>query len=53
MICTNNKKIYEIARMLRSHGMIRESDTLNYEKKMIQKHSDLSPKFIFHMLVLI
>ena len=47
MICTNNKKIYEIARMLRSHGMIRESDNVNYEKKMIKKHSDLSPKFIF------
>ena len=25
MICTNNKKIYEIAKMLRSHGMLRES----------------------------
>ena len=23
MICTNNKKIYEIVRMMRSHGMVR------------------------------
>ena len=24
MVCTNNKNIYEIIRMLRSHGMVRE-----------------------------
>ena len=25
MICTNNKKIYEMSKILRSHGMARES----------------------------
>lgn len=47
MICTNNKKIYEVIRMLRSHGMVRESGNKTFEKKMIKKHKNLSPKFIF------
>ena len=47
MICTNNKKIYETVRMLRSHGMVRESGNDIFEKQMIKKYSDLSPKFIF------
>ena len=47
MICTNEKKIYQMARILRSHGMARESGDHNFEKKMIKKYSKLSPKFIF------
>ncbi len=47
MICTNNKKIYEIARMLRSHGMLRETGNNVYEKKVKKKYPKLSPKFIF------
>ncbi len=47
MICTNEKKIYQMARILRSHGMARESGDYNFEKKMIKKYSKLSPKFIF------
>ena len=47
MICTNDKKIYELARILRSHGMARESDNKYFEKKMIKKYPKLSPKFIF------
>ncbi len=47
MICTNSKKIYEMSRILRSHGMVREVDDKNYEKKIIKKYNDLSPKFIF------
>lgn len=47
MICTNNKKIYELSLMLRSHGMLRECGNDNYEKKLINKYSNLSPKFIF------
>tara|TARA_B110000967_G_C18549124_1_gene394445 strand:- start:33 stop:650 length:618 start_codon:yes stop_codon:yes gene_type:complete len=47
MISTNDKKIYEISRMLRSHGMIREAKNKVFEKKMINKYKDLSPKFIF------
>jgi CDP-6-deoxy-D-xylo-4-hexulose-3-dehydrase len=33
MICTNNKKIYELARMLRAHGMVRESGNKKFENK--------------------
>ncbi len=47
MICTNDKKIYEIAKMLRSHGMVREANNKQFEKKMIKKYPKLSPKFIF------
>ena len=47
MICTNDKKIYELARILRSHGMARESDNKYFEKEMIKKYPKLSPKFIF------
>ena len=47
MICTNNKKIYELIRMLRSHGMARESGNKNFERLLIKKNPNLSPKFIF------
>lgn len=47
MICTNNKKIYELIKILRSHGMARESGNDKFEKKMQKKYKDLSPKFIF------
>jgi CDP-6-deoxy-D-xylo-4-hexulose-3-dehydrase len=47
MVCTNNKKIYEIIRMLRSHGMLRESGNKKFEDLMIKKYPYLSPKFIF------
>ena len=47
MICTNDKKIYEISRMLRSHGMAREAGNNKFEKKIIKKNNKLSPKFIF------
>ena len=46
MICTNNESFYQILRMLRSHGMLRESN--NEDLKMILKDfPDLNPKFIF------
>ncbi len=47
MVCTNNKKVYEIARLLRSHGMARELNNKKEENKIIKKYPDLSPKFIF------
>ena len=47
MICTNDKKIYEIVKILRSHGMARESNSSVFEKKMIKTYPKLSPKFIF------
>ena len=47
MVCTNDKKIYEIAKMIRSHGMVREAGNKLFEKGMIKKNPQLSPKFIF------
>ena len=47
MICTNDKKIYEMARLLRSHGMARELSDKNEEKKIIKNNPSLSSKFIF------
>lgn len=47
MVCTNDKKIYELVRMLRAHGMARESGNQKFEKKIIKKYPDLSSKFIF------
>jgi len=47
MICTNNKKIYELSRILRSHGMSRESGNKFFENKIKNKYRNLSPQFIF------
>jgi len=47
IVCTNNKRIYEIAKMLRSHGMLRESGNKQLERKLVKKNNNLSPKFIF------
>ena len=47
MICTDSKKIYEQARIFRSHGMAREAKNFRFEKKMIKKYPKLSPQFIF------
>jgi len=47
MVCTNNKKIYELSRIFRSHGMLRESKNPSFENKIKKKYSYLSPQFIF------
>ena len=47
MICTNDKKIYELGRMFRSHGMLREVADKKYEKQIQKKNKELSSKFIF------
>jgi len=47
MICTNDEKIYEMARSLRSHGMLREIKSKTYQKKIIKKYKDLNSQFIF------
>jgi CDP-6-deoxy-D-xylo-4-hexulose-3-dehydrase len=47
MVCTNNRKIYEMIRILRGHGMAREVSNKILENKYIKKYKDLSAKFIF------
>ena len=47
MVCTNDKKIYETVKMLRGHGLLRESGNKKFEKSMKKKYHKLSPNFIF------
>ena len=47
MICTNNKEIYELLRMLRSHGLLRENSNIYFKKRIIKKYPLLHPNFIF------
>ena len=47
MVCTNNTDFYETVRMLRSHGMIREVDSVSRKREMADEYPDLNPDFIF------
>ena len=47
MICTNDASLYETLRMLRSHGMVRESTSQELKNSYYEKHPDLNPDFIF------
>lgn len=47
MVSTNDKSIYEMARMYRSHGMVREVKDLRFKYKFKAKYKDLNPEFIF------
>ena len=47
MVCTEDPEIYEILRMLRSHGMVRELSSPEIQKPYIEDHPDLNEKFIF------
>jgi len=47
MISTNDADLYEALRMLRSHGMVRESGSETLKSSYTQKYPDLNPDFIF------
>ncbi|HEY7426269.1 MAG TPA: DegT/DnrJ/EryC1/StrS aminotransferase family protein [Gemmataceae bacterium] len=47
MVCTNDEDFYETVRMLRSHGMVRELDSLEHKEEYWEAHPDLNPDFIF------
>ncbi|MCP5496483.1 MAG: DegT/DnrJ/EryC1/StrS aminotransferase family protein [Leptospiraceae bacterium] len=47
MVCTNDEKIYQILRMCRSHGMVREMTDENMKNEYKSKFPDLNPDFIF------
>ncbi len=47
MICTNSESFYQTLRMLRSHGMLRESTNEILKNEFVLKYRDLNPKFIF------
>ena len=47
MICTNDKETYEVIRMLRGHGMLREAESEKLKRSYGSKYPDLNPQFIF------
>ncbi len=47
MICTNDSGLHETLRMLRSHGMVRESSSFDLKESFRKKYPDLNPDFIF------
>ena len=47
MVCTNDKDFYEAIRMLRSHGMVRESTDSKLKQRYAAANPELSPDFIF------
>lgn len=47
MVCTNDSDFYEVIRMFRSHGMVRESTSAAVKERYTKDHPDLNPDFIF------
>ena len=47
MICTNDPDLYQILRMLRSHGLVREATSEHLRRTYREEHPDLNPEFIF------
>jgi CDP-6-deoxy-D-xylo-4-hexulose-3-dehydrase len=47
MVCTNDEKIYQVVRMFRSHGMVRESTNEDFKKEFYKDNPELNPQFIF------
>ncbi len=47
MVCTDDESLYETLRILRSHGMTRESKSQIVRQNYIEGHPDLNPNFIF------
>lgn len=47
VISTDDAKLYETVRMLRSHGMVREANSDELKRSYAEQYSDLNPDFIF------
>jgi len=47
MVCTNDEEVYQQVRMLRSHGMVRESTNDELRNQYQSNNPDLNPEFIF------
>lgn len=47
MVCTNDPDVYQQVRMLRSHGMVRESNDENLRADYQKRYPELNPDFIF------
>lgn len=47
MLCTNDERLYQTFRMLRSHGMTREATSDEVKQAYQREFPDLNPDFIF------
>jgi CDP-6-deoxy-D-xylo-4-hexulose-3-dehydrase len=47
MVCTDDPQLYEVLRMLRAHGMVRECSSREAKEPYLERHADLNPDFIF------
>jgi len=47
MVCTDDEAVYQQVRILRSHGMVRESDNPDLRTRYQTDNPELSPEFIF------
>jgi CDP-6-deoxy-D-xylo-4-hexulose-3-dehydrase len=47
MVSTNDPELYEVVRMLRSHGLVRESTSEAIRSRYTAERPDLDPNFIF------
>ena len=47
MLCTDDPELYETFRMLRSHGLVRESTSSDLKNQYHDLYPDLNPDFIF------
>jgi CDP-6-deoxy-D-xylo-4-hexulose-3-dehydrase len=47
MVCTDDAGLFEMARMFRSHGMVREATSPELKAGYRERHPDLNPDFIF------
>lgn len=47
MVCTNDRRLYEMLRMFRAHGMVRECAGAEVIRSYREAHADLNPDFIF------
>jgi CDP-6-deoxy-D-xylo-4-hexulose-3-dehydrase len=47
MVCTDNERIYQMLRMYRSHGMVRESSDPDLQSQFTTANKSLNPDFIF------
>ncbi len=47
MVCTDDTELYETVRMMRAHGMVRETDSYVRKLDFVNEYPDLNPDFIF------
>ena len=47
MVCTDDEEFYNLMRMFRSHGMLRECDDKDYIRAVGEGHPELHTEFIF------